>query len=445
MSAPRVAIVGGGILGVVLAYRLAQRGAAVELYERAAHPGGLASSMELGGHQVDRFYHVILPSDDSMTGLIEEVGLTDALHFHPSGVGFLSGGELYPFNGLGDFARFPVLTPAQRARLGWFVAQCQARKSIGKLDDIPLEDWLRRHCGAGVSERIWEPLLRSRFDGRPEGLPATYMWARTRRMGSARKSGRGAEEMGALRGGHQRLIDRLVEEAAAHGGVVHTGTPVDGLSLTDGVVDGIVTGGETVPYDLVIATLPPPNLPKLLPEPLLPLLEPYPERYLGVVNLVLATRTSLLPYYSINICDPSPVTTVVETSRIVGTEHTDGLHLIHLPRYCDVTAPEHDEPDDSIYRRFTDFLAAAAPAFRHEDVAAWTVQRARVVEPVHGLGAGRRIAPLWPVPGLGLASNAQIYPSLLSGDSVSRFAQAVAAEAAERLGLPAPVQALARV
>ena len=297
-----------------------------------------------------------------------------------------------------------------------------------------------------MSERIWQPLLQSRFDGRPEGLPATYMWARTRRMGSARKSGRGAEEMGALRGGHQRLIDRLVEEACAHGAVVHTGTPVDGLSLDDAGRHrdrGRWRDDRVRPRDRD-APAASPAAPAA--RALRPLLEPYPERYLGVVNLVLAMRNSLLPYYSINICDPTPVTTVVETSRIVGTEHSGGLHLIHLPRYCDVTAPEHDEPDESIYRRFTDFLAVAAPAFRHEDVAAWTVQRARVVEPVHGLGAARRIAPLWPVPGLGLASNAQIYPSLLSGDSVSRFAQDVAAQAAERLGLPAaaaPVQAAA--
>jgi protoporphyrinogen oxidase len=437
VSSPRVAIVGGGILGVVLAYRLAQRGAAVELYERAAHPGGLASSMQLAGYEVDRFYHVILPSDQNMIGLAEEVGLGDALRFRPSGVGFLSGGELYPFNGLGDFARFPVLTPAQRVRLAWFVAQCQARRSIGKLDDIPLESWLARHCGRGLSERIWQPLLDSRFDGRPEGLPATYLWARTRRMGSARKSGRGAEEMGSLEGGHQRLIDRLVERARDLGATVHTGRAVDGLTMTAGAVDGIVTGGEAIPYDLVIATLPPPLLPALLPDSLQPLLEPYPKRYLGVVDLVLALRTSPIPYYSINICDPTPVTTVVDTSHVVGTDHCGGLHLVHMPRYCDVTAPEHDEANDSVYRRFTDFLATASPGFRHEDVVDWTVQRARIVEPVHGLGAGRRIAPVWPVAGLGLASNAQIYPSLLSGESVSLFAQATAEAAAERLGLPA--------
>ena len=49
-------------------------------------------------------------------------------------------------------------------------------------------------------------------------------------MGSARKSGRGAEEMGGLEGGHQRLIDRLVERLGELGTTIHTGTPVDGLS-----------------------------------------------------------------------------------------------------------------------------------------------------------------------------------------------------------------------
>jgi len=49
------------------------------------------------------------------------------------------------------------------------------------------------------------------------------------------------------------------------------------------------------------------------------------------------------------------------------------------------------------------------------------------------------VAPIWPgVPGLGLASNSQIYPRLLNGDSVVDMAERVAGEALERLGGPAP-------
>ena len=66
-SPPRVGVVGGGVLGVSLALRLAQAGAKVTVIERGPGLGGLAGTMDFGGHRVDRFYHVITPAD-SKTG-----------------------------------------------------------------------------------------------------------------------------------------------------------------------------------------------------------------------------------------------------------------------------------------------------------------------------------------------------------------------------------------
>ncbi len=66
MTAPdgqRWAIVGGGILGMTLALRLAQRGRSVNLIERAEQLGGLASAWRLGDLVWDRHYHVTLLSD----------------------------------------------------------------------------------------------------------------------------------------------------------------------------------------------------------------------------------------------------------------------------------------------------------------------------------------------------------------------------------------------
>jgi hypothetical protein len=154
--------------------------------------------------------------------------------------------------------------------------------------------------------------------------------------------------------------------------------------------------------------------------------------------VVIKVPRSLLPYYAINITEPTPVTSAIETSQVLGTEHTDGLHLVYLPKYCDPDAPEQSEDDESIYRRFTDYLARLSPGFSRDEVVDWTVQRAKLVEPVHQLrsGGGDRVAPLWPgVDGLALASNAQIYPYLLNGDSVMGFAEEVAGQVGDRLGL----------
>ncbi|HEY1358489.1 MAG TPA: FAD-dependent oxidoreductase [Thermoleophilaceae bacterium] len=437
MSAPRVGIVGGGILGTGLALRLAQQGADVTLLERGSSLGGLAGAMDFGGHTVDRFYHVITPADSHMLEMAEEVGLGDQVEFRPVGAGFFIDGELHDFDGVGDLLRFSPLSPLARMRLGWFVAQCQLRSGFSRLDELPLERWLRRHCGREVVERIWKPLLDSRFDSDPAGLPATYLWARTRRMSGARKGGSGAEEMGHVIGGHQRLIDAMAERAVELGVTPMVNAPVEGLALANGSVEGVMVGGEVLPFDLTIATLQPPALRFLLPSSMQSLLEPYPQRWLGVVCLVLKVRRSLSPYYAVNICEPTPITTVVEASHAVGTDHTDGLRLLYLPKYCDPAAPEQSEDDRSIYERFTAQLRRIAPDFTDDDVVDWTVQRAKLVEPVHGLGAGRTIPPVFPsVPGLALASNAQIYPFLLNGDSVLRFAEDVAAQTAERLSLP---------
>lgn len=434
MHSPRVGIVGGGILGTVLAYRLAQAGASVTVLERAGQLGGLAASMDFDGHEVDRFYHVITPSDDRMIAMAEELGLGDELRFSPSGVGFFIDEALHPFNGLGDFLRFTPLSPLQRARLGWFVAQCQLRRRYDALDRTPLEPWLERHCGKAVVERIWRPLLDSRFEGRPDGLPATYLWARTRRMSSARKGMGKGEVMGHVVGGHQRLVDAMVAAASHHGATFETRAAVEGLALADDSVTGVLVGGEALRFDLTVVTLQPPALRSLLPDALAGLMEPYPRRYLGVVCLVLKTRTSLSPYYSVNICEPTPITTVVETSHVVGTDHTDGLRLVYVPRYCDPDAPDQTESDQSIYDRYTAQVGRVLPSFSHDDVVGWTVQRARLVEPVHELGS--QLAPIWPdIPGLALASNAQIYPWLLNGNSVMAFAERVAGEAAARVGV----------
>jgi protoporphyrinogen oxidase len=443
-ATPRIGVVGGGVLGATLSLRLAEAGAEVTLLERGSSIGGLASTFDFGGHQVDRFYHVITPADSRMIEMAEEVGLGDQLRFHGVGAGFFADGEMHDFNGIGDLLRFSPLSPLARLRLGWFVAQCQFRGSPEKLDRVPLEDWLRRQCGRQVVERIWKPLLATRFDGDPSGLPATYLWARTRRMSGARDSkSSGGEAMGHIVGGHQRLIDAIADRARALGVEIVTDAPVSGLTTADdGAVTGVELDGETLGFDLTIPTLQPPALRFLLPQRHQQLLAPYPERWLGCVCVIIKVKRSLLPYYAVNIVEETPLTSAIETTQVVGTEHTDGHHLVYMPKYCAPDAPEQSEDDESIYRRFTDYLARLSPGFSRDEVVDWTVQRAKLVEPVHQLRADRgslRMAPIWPeVKGLALASNAQIYPYLLNGDSVMGFAEGVAAEVASRLELRAP-------
>ena len=121
-----------------------------------------------------------------MIAMAEELGLRRrSCASRPVGVGFFADGEMHAFNGIGDFAAL-LAAVAARARAPGVVRRPvpAARAATPALEHVPLERWLRRHCGDRSCERIWRPLLDSRFDSDHDELPATYLWARTRRMRS---------------------------------------------------------------------------------------------------------------------------------------------------------------------------------------------------------------------------------------------------------------------
>ncbi|MGH7441736.1 MAG: FAD-dependent oxidoreductase, partial [bacterium] len=75
----RVAIMGGGLGGLVAALELARVGHAVTVYEKYPTFGGLASAFVLRGTYLERFYHHIFATDIALLDLIEELGLQDRL------------------------------------------------------------------------------------------------------------------------------------------------------------------------------------------------------------------------------------------------------------------------------------------------------------------------------------------------------------------------------
>lgn len=432
MSRPTVGIVGGGILGMTAALRLAQAGVRVSLFERAPDLGGLVGSFDFGGRPVDRFYHVILPTDDRVRGLAQELGLGERFRFRPTKVGFYADGRVFSMTSPKEFLTFPILRPHERVRLALFVARCQLKKDYGDLDDKELLGWLRRRSGKGVVERLWGPLLDSKFDGRYDDLPATYIWARTRRMGKTRDSG-GREVMGWLQGGYQTLIDALERRIRELGGEVRAGSSVEQVAGGRGGATGLVVEGRFRPFDFVLCTLAPPQARRLL-APELEAAAPADHcRYLGVVCLLLRTKRSVSPYYHLNITDRRvPLTTIVETTHVVDPEHVGG-HLLYVSKYVEPGHPDHERGLDEVERDYLGHARTIFPDLRGDDIVDSIVQRARITEPVHLVGGAKRLPDMFSIPGLALASTAHVYPEIVSGQAVIGVADRVVPGILERL------------
>ena len=104
---------------------------------------------------VDRFYHVVLPTDDRVRGLADELGFTeDDWRFRPTKVGFYGDGHLFSMTSPREFLTLPAAARARpRSASARFVVRCQLTKGYDALDDEPLLEWLRRTSGPRVTER----------------------------------------------------------------------------------------------------------------------------------------------------------------------------------------------------------------------------------------------------------------------------------------------------
>ena len=100
----KLAIVGGGIMGITLAYYLSKQGVAVEVFEASDTLGGLAGPLTLpDGVEVDRFYHAILSSDAQLNQLCTELGIAGEMRFNETRTGFYHDGAIYSMNNIVEF------------------------------------------------------------------------------------------------------------------------------------------------------------------------------------------------------------------------------------------------------------------------------------------------------------------------------------------------------
>lgn len=411
----RWAVVGGGMLGMALAHRLAQRGLQVTLLEAAPKLGGLTSAWQLGDAAWDRFYHVTLLSDSHLRALLAEIGLEREMQWVETKTGFFSGGKLHSMSNTWEFLTFPPLNLWQKIRLGGTIFLASKLKDWRRLEKIPVARWLRRWSGRGAFEAIWLPLLRSKLGMAYRRTSAAFIWAHISRMYKARRTGLKREMFGYVPGGYGRILERLAETLRAEGVEIRCAAPVRRVESVDGsavrVEYGVDDGVESDEFDHVALTIPAPLIAETCPG----LSDDERQRYAGIEYLGIACASLLLrkplsPYYVTNITDAGiPFTAVIEMTTIVDPAELGGRHLVYLPKYVAADDSAVDRSDDELREQFVSALERMHPAFSREDVLAFRVARTRYVMALPTLGYSDRLPPmLTSIPGVYAVNSAHI-------------------------------------
>lgn len=423
----RWAVIGGGILGMTLALRLAQRGHTVTLIEQRDHLGGVASAWNLGDVVWDRHYHVTLMSDTYTRGLLSELGLDHEMKWVTTRTGFFTNGKLHSMSSALEFLLFRPLGLIDKARLAATILRAERTQDWQSLEQIPVENWLRRHSGRKTTEKIWLPLLRAKLGDAYQRTSAAFIWATIQRMYAARRSGMKREMFGYLPGGYARILETF--ESALRDAGVHLFLGMDVCAVASESTREVrveMKGGTRIRFDRVVLTTPAPITSQLCPglsqheQELLESIE-----YQGIVCASVLLKKPLADYYITNITDSwVPFTAVIEMSAFVDRDQFGGNSLVYLPRYAASDDVTFDVPDHEWGERAIETLSGMYPHFDPSDVLAFRVSRERFVFALPTLGYSERMPPRrTSLPGVSIVNSAQILNGTLNVNETVKLAE----------------------
>lgn len=423
----RVGIVGGGMLGMTLAWRLARAGHDAVIYEAADRCGGLAAPWRLGDATWDRHYHVILQSDTALQALLNEIDLSAHLQWDTTRTGFYVDGSMYSMSSVADFLRFPPLSPIEKARLAATILIASRITDGEALEQITAVEWLTRYSGRNTVEKLWLPLLRAKLGAYAHQASAAFIWTIIRRMYGARRTGAKREQLGYVAGGYDRILARFEECLRAAGVDIRCSSPTRAVQPRAGRIAVLAQEQEAL-FDAVVVTLAAPLAPRVCPS-----LTPQERalcvgvQYQGIVCASLLLDEPITPFYITNITDPIiPFTAVIEMTALVDRATFGGRSLVYLPKYAPATDPVFTLADEQCESTFISALARMHSCFSRRGVRAFRVSRAPFVMPVPTLGYSKRLPPVrTSTPGLYLASSAHIVNGTLNVNETVTLANSV--------------------
>ena len=417
MSVIQVGVIGGGYAGLTAAYELQKQGYAVTVLEKYGQWGGQAATLPLLGTHIEHFYHHLFGSDTHILGLMDELGFGDQLRWIESKVGVFYDGQIYDFVTPIDLITYKPLNLIARIKLGLMYLYLQQVDDWQRLEQVTAKDWIVRYMGQGIYDKLWGSLLRGKFGELADEVSMTWLWGKIKVRGSSRQGATAKEKLAYPLGSFETITRALVDRLRAGGADLRLSQEVIGLT-TDADdprrVTGVITKKETIPFDVVIATVPGYNLLEIAP----PGLEgDYAERlrsvrYQAAVVLLLVSKQSLSRIYWLNIADRTmPFVGVIEHTNYVPPSEYQGRHLIYVSNYLERDDPRFRMRARELLEIYEPHLKRINPAFDADWIEKKIVLRAEAGQPVITRNYSQRIPDhRTPLKGLYLANTLQIYP-----------------------------------
>ncbi|MFA6981755.1 MAG: FAD-dependent oxidoreductase [Patescibacteria group bacterium] len=376
----KVAIVGGGILGLVAAYRILkdrEDNAEVTLFEKEKFLGGQASCVDIQGCKVEKLYHHFFSGDDDLLSLVRELGLEKRIIWGNTKIGVFSNGKIYPFSTPGEMLRLPLLNIISRARFAAFSLYLKVIRFKGTFDKVSAYEWINKYYGKQVYKYIWGPLLEGKFHKFYRNVSMVWFHARVHKRSNSRS---GVEEqLWYLDGGMDLLIKELENGFREMGGKVLVSSEVERITYVKSLdCVEISYSGIVSSFDEVICAVSSSVFSSLVRNAVDKIYERRLKSidYVSVLCLLFTSRKDLTEYYWINMCDKEmPFSVFIQHTNFIDKSKYKGLNVYYVGMYLDSKSGLYGKEDHIIFSKIMSSITKMFPDFCESDVVDYNVSK----------------------------------------------------------------------
>jgi len=430
MTQKRFAIIGAGPMGLMAAVKLLDQGHSVTIYERDDRIGGMSANFDFDGLSIERYYHFICKTDYPLFALLERYGLSKALRWTDTKMGYFYKGKLYKWGNPFALLAFPHLGPISKFRYALHVMYTKGIKDWTALDKEEAGAWIRRWVGQKAYDVMWKDAFRLKFFEFKDNLSASWIGTRIKRVALSRRNLMN-ESMGYLEGGSMTLLERMVQDIQARGGRIELSRGIDEVVSENGKVTGVSIGGAFTAYDAVISTAPIQYVPALVPG----LPADFRDKVAAVQNIpvacvILKLKHAVSENFWMNISDPGiEIPGVIEYSNL-NPGHDPSQKILYAPYYMPKTHPKWQQSNAELIEEVLGYLARINPAFKRDWVLASHCHRYEFAQTICPPGFQDMLPSMrTPVQGFFMADTAYYYPEDRSINESINTAQALVDEA----------------
>jgi protoporphyrinogen oxidase len=400
-------VIGGGPMGLAIAYQLALEGCRPVLLEADDRLGGMAASFDFAGVPIERYYHFHCLSDQAFFELLEELNLSQLVRWKQTAMGFFLDGRLYPWGSAGSVLKLRRLPLLSRLRYLLHAARCLSLRDWRHLDGISATEWLRTWLGPKGYEVLWAKLFAYKFYQYTDSLSAAWIWSRIRRIGQSRRWLK--ETLGYLEGGSDRWIEAIEQRIRELGGEIRLSSPVTSLARHDHGARITTASGSEV-FDAVISTVPLPLVAPMLrqgqQDPSLIAAYEAPQS-VACACVVLQTSKPITGNFWTNVNDSRfAIPGIIEMSNLRPIKP----HITYVPFYIPAEHPNYGRPNGAFIADSIACLKAINPELQAADILASHCSRYRYAQPVCGTHFLDTLPPLNPIANIWIADTTVYYP-----------------------------------